>query len=393
MAQSSLNQPFAKKFKLKRPEDEGQSQGPTLASVAGNIAKMGLAMSDSGGQQGDAAQAPENATPMDATSANDAAQTQQDPLDSIPRKPDAAMGEKQGMDSDMARILVAGLPIILGAAFGGAEGGATGAQAGMAGLNAFQQQDALAASKEEKAADRLAAQQAKEADWANEEKQLAARQAFEEKQLAARQAFDEKSSAKKFEQDKYLASIKEKRDAAKDNPSEMPVEKRLAKLNATEKKDLSNIKTVFQSANGMGLALQAGEGTNKIIGDNNFTRFRRDYSEAITRLQSGGAFSQNEADTFKAMAPQGLDPDEMKMQKIQAIKDRMADRLSVYGFKPEEFPDMLKEPKLAKVEKTWVDRLTAIGNQAQANEQSPQKNYEEMSEKELEEELKRRGLK
>jgi len=371
-----LNQSFAKKFKLKqKDEEEQQSMGPTLASVAGNVAKMGI-----GG--GSATEEPKTQADMDAMDLKAAPDAKADPLDSIPKKPDEAKGESMGMDANLAHAIIAGIPILLGAAFGGAEGGATGAQAGLTGLNFLNEAEKEEADKQERADVRLAAKQEKEAD-----------RAFEEKQFAAKQAFEEKLAGKKFEQEKYLAGLKAKQESSKDNPSEMPLEKRLSKLNATEKKDLSNIKTVFQSASGMGEALLAGEGTNKLIGDNNFTRFRRDYSEAITRLQSGGAFSKNEADTFRDMAPTALDPDDVKMEKLQAIKDRMADRLSIYGFKPEEFPDMLQAPRMAKVEQTFIDKWTGLGNKAQAKESAPQKSYSEMSDDELEELAKKRGLK
>lgn len=115
------------------------------------------------------------------------------------------------------------------------------------------------------------------------------------------------------------------------------LEYRTKALGAQEKKDLANQKESMEALQAMHDALSAGDNTFSLVGDNNFTFAKKKYTEALGRLQSGGAIGAKELETFESFVPNARDSAEMQRKKLQTGYRQMADRLGISGFKPEEF--------------------------------------------------------
>lgn len=147
-----------KKFKLSDTGgNEGADPGQLLAKVAANATQMGFGSKDR--------------TPSAETSAP--VQEQPDAIDNIPDAPDVAKGESPGMDANVAKALITGIPILLGGLLGGAEGGATGAKAGLTGLQNIQDQESAELENKSKMAAVEADKQKLETDKKFKERELA----------------------------------------------------------------------------------------------------------------------------------------------------------------------------------------------------------------------------
>ncbi len=83
-------------------------------------------------------------------------------------------------------------------------------------------------------------------------------------------------------------------------------------------------------------ALKGGSNTFSLVGDNDFTLARRNFEEALGRMQSGGAINSEEASRFAKMAPGPMDSAEMQAKKLNGLAAEMALRLQNLGFKSEE---------------------------------------------------------
>ena len=111
---------------------------------------------------------------------------------------------------------------------------------------------------------------------------------------------------------------------------------RLKNLGAEEAKRLDNAKLGLISTQGMADALNAGDNTFSLIGDNNFTQQRALFEEALGRMQSGGAISKPEEERFKKMAPTLTDSAEMRLKKLSQLQAEMKSRIGTLGFNPED---------------------------------------------------------
>ena len=111
------------------------------------------------------------------------------------------------------------------------------------------------------------------------------------------------------------------------------------KLDASSQKPLSESgqKTVnYAAATLTGLrdmrnALEKGDNTFSLMGDNSFTEARRRAAENFGRLQSGGAISKDEEARFIQMLPTWTDSPEMQKQKLAKLEAEMRARIGAEG--------------------------------------------------------------
>lgn len=151
-----------------------------------------------------------------------------------------------------------------------------------------------------------------------------------------------------FEREKALAETNKKND-----PNE-----RLKALSGTDKARFDNALMVARSIDDMGSALDAGENTFSMVGDNNYTTAEIKAAEAYGRMQSGGAINKDEETRFLKMLPRSTDTKEMQRKKLVDQRNEMVSRLKTLGFTPEEAGYSPKEFKYGATEsgKTVVDR-------------------------------------
>lgn len=141
----------------------------------------------------------------------------------------------------------------------------------------------------------------------------------------------------KDEYDPYKQMMAEKlRQELEDKKFAKTPEGRIRGLGAEQKQRFDNAKLGLISVQGMTDALNAGENTFSLIGDNNYTQQRSLFEEALGRMQSGGAISKPEEDRFKKMAPTLMDSKEIRAAKLAQLQEEMKSRLGTLGFSPEE---------------------------------------------------------
>jgi hypothetical protein len=117
---------------------------------------------------------------------------------------------------------------------------------------------------------------------------------------------------------------------------------------AEEKKRFDLITMGYNGVNEMTKALQDGDWTISVIGDNNYTQALRNTAEAFGRLQSGGAINKEEEARFVAMAPKMFDSPEMKAKKLNDMKNEYLRRASGFGVKEEQLDNYIAGTKSAK---------------------------------------------
>lgn len=167
-------------------------------------------------------------------------------------------------------------------------------------------------------------------------------------------------------------------DAMREKEAKKDAVKPPNQLPAADKQRIDNITMSLKSIDTMKLALDSGQNTVHPIGDNDFTQAARMFDEAIGRMQSGGAITGHEADTFRAMAPTVLDKKEMQQKKLADLKQAMEDRLSTYGYKREDIPTLANfKPSLAFEPKKKSVAPSVAGNQ------SPPDNLDHLSDEEI----------
>lgn len=99
-------------------------------------------------------------------------------------------------------------------------------------------------------------------------------------------------------------------------------------LSAAEIDRLDKVNMGLRAIEDMSAALSEGHSTYSVFGDNPYTESARRFSEAIGRLESGGAIGEKEAKEFRAMAPTHFDSPEMKQHKLLKMKEEFNSRLS-----------------------------------------------------------------
>jgi hypothetical protein len=97
-------------------------------------------------------------------------------------------------------------------------------------------------------------------------------------------------------------------------------------LTAEQQGKADNVRMAATAVEDMATALDAGEDTFKVFGDNNFTEARRRFQESLGRLQSGGAIGKDEEARFADMAPKWNDSPEMRQRKLQKLRDELSQR-------------------------------------------------------------------
>jgi hypothetical protein len=110
-----------------------------------------------------------------------------------------------------------------------------------------------------------------------------------------------------------------------------PIKNKLANLNASSKDQINKGVMGLKAVRSMREALNEGENTFSLIGDNKFTIALRNWEEAIGRLQSGGAISEDEGKRFRGMAPTKWDSAEIQKQKLNTMADEMLSRIQMIG--------------------------------------------------------------
>jgi len=119
--------------------------------------------------------------------------------------------------------------------------------------------------------------------------------------------------------------------AKKNDPNE-----KMKNLSGTDKARYDNALMVAKAVDQMGAALDGGDNTYSMIGDNNYTEAQRRAAEAYGRMQSGGAINKEEEARFLKMLPGITDSKEMQRQKLTGQRDEMMSRLKTLGFTPQE---------------------------------------------------------
>lgn len=130
-------------------------------------------------------------------------------------------------------------------------------------------------------------------------------------------------------------------------------EEKIKSLNSSDKQRLDNIKLSLTSLEDMNEALiNQKQNTYSLIGDNDYTSANRLLSEAVGRMQSGGAIGKEEAATFLKMAPTKFDSPDIQKKKIDKMKMVMESRLQTLGLQRGDLPDLanykpafIKKPK------------------------------------------------
>lgn len=108
---------------------------------------------------------------------------------------------------------------------------------------------------------------------------------------------------------------------------------RVNNLNATDKIRFDNARTSLNSVRKMGNALIGdNQNTFSAIGDNDFTASKTIASEALGRMQSGGAISIPEEQRFLKMLPTFLDSPKQRKSKLVLFEKEMQERLRTLGF-------------------------------------------------------------
>lgn len=124
----------------------------------------------------------------------------------------------------------------------------------------------------------------------------------------------------------------------KAHPELQSKEDRLRGLGTEGKARYDNANMALTAVRDMSGSLNAGQSTFQLVGDNDFTIARRNFEEALGRMQSGGAIGKEEVKSFRAMAPGIMDSPEIRKKKLAQLEVEMGNRLKTLGFDPEPAP-------------------------------------------------------
>lgn len=158
---------------------------------------------------------------------------------------------------------------------------------------------------------------------------------FNQKTLTAQERINNQFKQQGLDLQKQGMDLKRQELAQKSNNKNSP-EYKLSKLSGTDKARFDNAKMVLNSLDGMAKALDAGDNTFSMIGDNDYTRNARTATEAYGRMQSGGAINKDEEKRFSDTLPTARDSADIQRKKILAQRAEMLSRLKTLGFSPED---------------------------------------------------------
>lgn len=135
-------------------------------------------------------------------------------------------------------------------------------------------------------------------------------------------------------------------------------------LSVEAQKMATQVKTGSKAIKGMIDSLKEGDNTFSLVGDNNFTRNRTLAIEMFGRMQSGGAITDDEVDTFKKLLPSPLDNKKQQEAKLQQLSEHF-NELSAAGRGENIYSDteMSPQSKQSKFPLT----ITKNGQQATVN--------------------------
>ena len=125
--------------------------------------------------------------------------------------------------------------------------------------------------------------------------------------------------------------LKKSEIAKKNSPEE-----RVKGLSGIDKARYDNALMALKGLDEMGTALDNGQNTFSMIGDNDYTAASRRATEAYGRMQSGGAINKDEEARFEKTLPRITDSKDIQRKKLLTQKDEMISRLKTLGFTPEQ---------------------------------------------------------
>ena len=124
------------------------------------------------------------------------------------------------------------------------------------------------------------------------------------------------------------------------NPSH---EQKIRTMGGEERKRLDSALMGVNAVKGMTGALAKGDNTFSIIGDNDFTMQRARLTEALGRMQSGGAINSDELAKFENMTPTMTDSAEIQKKKMEWLGEEMNKRVNNLGFQSQDFNDQAQQ--------------------------------------------------
>lgn len=107
-------------------------------------------------------------------------------------------------------------------------------------------------------------------------------------------------------------------------------------LPAASQQRLDNAAMALLGVEDMNAAFNSGENTFSVIGDNKFTEAKRRFTEALGRMQSGGAINKEEEKRFSSMIPTAADPEPLQRLKLKKMANEMAARIKSFGMDPQK---------------------------------------------------------
>lgn len=140
---------------------------------------------------------------------------------------------------------------------------------------------------------------------------------------------------------------------------------------AEEKKRFDLITMGYNGVNEMSKALQAGDNTFSIIGDNNYTMALRNTAEAFGRLQSGGAINKEEEARFIAMAPRLFDSAEIQAKKLNDLRAEYVRRASTMGIPEDKLVAHIQKSTPSKTVSAVQNQPSGTAMAAPATEATP----------------------
>lgn len=136
---------------------------------------------------------------------------------------------------------------------------------------------------------------------------------------------------------KLQSSIEEQRAATQLKLLELGAKQgKENQLGAADKQVVSKIKMADNALRDVKSAIAEGVSTVSLVGDNKYTEAARRFTEALGRLQSGGAINKDEEERFAAMLPSWKDKKEIKEIKLQKLQEELNQRLGMYGMESTE---------------------------------------------------------
>lgn len=184
-------------------------------------------------------------------------------------------------------------------------------------------------------------------DWQNQLELKKMDQSFRDKE--SRQNFQNELS-----RDQFKSLLEQNKHASPDQ--------KLKALSGTDKARFDNAMMTLKALDDMGAALDKGDNTFSLVGDNDYTAASRRATEAYGRMQSGGAINKDEEARFEKTLPRSTDDKEMQRKKILTQRDEMISRLKTLGFTPNDVGYTLRDFEYGKNKTEPISQPTGAEN-------------------------------